>query len=51
MEEYKDISRGLKMLLGKAEEMGGTGKPTLSRTTEEPMLKSGSRHLQVKISQ
>ena len=22
MEEYKDISRGLKMLLGKAEEMG-----------------------------
>ena len=23
MEEYKDISRGLKMLLDKAEEMGG----------------------------
>ena len=47
MEEYKDISRGLKTLLDKAEEMG---KPTLSRTTEEPMLKSGSRHLQAKIS-
>ena len=26
MEEYKDISRGLKMLLDKAEEMGEPGR-------------------------
>ena len=43
MEEYKDISRGLKMLLDKAEEMGWNWEDYI-----EP---DNSRHLRAKISQ
>ena len=42
MEEYKDISRGLKMLLDKAEEMGWNW---------EAYIEPGSRRTYVEIGQ